>query len=299
MKKIKGVCWACMAVGILTACNGDKNKYDASGTFEATEVIVSSEANGKLLQFDITEGQVLDSGMLVGYVDTVQLHLKKLQLQMSGRSVNSRLSDISKQIAATKQQIATQTRERLRCENLLKNNAANQKQLDDINAQIALLEKQLAAQLSTLENNNRGITEDSRAMDIQVAQLDDQLQKSKITSPIKGTVLKKYTERGELSTPGRALFKIADIDHMYLRAFLTSDQLSQVQIGQPVIVIADYGDDKQKEYPAIITWISDKSEFTPKGVQTKDERANLVYAVKAAVKNDGYIKIGMYGHIKL
>lgn len=282
---------------IVSGCRNG-NDYDASGTFEATEVVVSSEATGKLLQFDVTEGQLLKAGEQVGFADTVQLWLKKRQLQTNVKAVNSRYMDITKQIAATKQQIATQQRERQRYESLLKDNAANQKQLDDINAQIALLEKELSAQLSTLERNNAGVTEESSAADIQVAQLDDQLRKSYISSPIGGTVLAKYMERGELAVPGKALFKVADVENMFLRAYVTSDQLSQMKIGQEVQVFADYGGNNRKEYPGRITWISDKSEFTPKNIQTKDERANLVYAVKVAVKNDGFLKIGMYGEMK-
>lgn len=282
---------------IVSGCRNG-NDYDASGTFEATEVVVSSEATGKLLQFDVTEGQLLKAGEQVGFADTVQLWLKKRQLQTNVKAVNSRYMDITKQIAATKQQIATQQRERQRYESLLKDNAANQKQLDDINAQIALLEKELSAQLSTLERNNAGVTEESSAADIQVAQLDDQLRKSYISSPIGGRVLAKYMERGELAVPGKALFKVADVENMFLRAYVTSDQLSQMKIGQEVQVFADYGGNNRKEYPGRITWISDKSEFTPKNIQTKDERANLVYAVKVAVKNDGFLKIGMYGEMK-
>ena len=195
------------------------------------------------------------------------------------------------------EQIATQKREKNRCENLLKSNAANQKQLDDINSQITVLEKQLAAQISTLENTNNSINNESSAITIQIAQLKDQLTKCHIFSPIEGTVLAKYAEPGELATTGRALFKIADIDHLFLRAYLTSDQLSSIKIGQQVTVTADFGSKQQHNYQGIVSWISSKAEFTPKGIQTQDERANLVYAVKIAVMNDGYIKIGMYGEI--
>lgn len=283
---------------LVLSCKGTGDN-DASGTFEATEVVVSSEVNGRLLQFDVTEGQLLKAGETVGLADTVQLWLKKLQLRASGKAVNSRRMDIAKQVAATRQQIATQEKERQRFENLLKDNAANRKQLDDINAQIALLQKQLAAQLSTLESGNAGVTEESSAIDIQVAQLDDQLRKSYLSSPIDGTVLAKYTEMGELAVPGKALFKVADVENMFLRAYITSGQLEGVKVGQEVQVFADYGGDKRKEYPGRITWISDKSEFTPKNIQTKDERANLVYAVKVAVKNDGFLKIGMYGELRI
>ncbi|HMM02624.1 MULTISPECIES: HlyD family efflux transporter periplasmic adaptor subunit [unclassified Dysgonomonas] len=298
MNTIKNILFLCFAI-LLSACDRGKGDYDASGVFETTEVIVSAEANGKIMQFDIEEGQLLDAGREIGYIDTVQLYLKKMQLQANMKSVKTRYTDVPRQIAATKQQIATQRNELKRFENLVKSNAANQKQVDDINAQILVLERQLAAQTETLENSNRGVSEESTGLDIQVAQLNDQLQKSIITSPIRGTVLSKYAEQGELATQGRALFKIADMDNMFLRAYITSGQLTEVKIGQQVRVFADFGEKDIKEYAGTITWISDKSEFTPKTIQTRDERANLVYAVKIAVKNDGYLKKGMYGELKL
>lgn len=298
MNTIKNILFLCFAI-LLSACGRGKGDYDASGVFETTEVIVSAEANGKIMQFDIEEGQLLDAGREIGYIDTVQLYLKKMQLQANMKSVKTRYTDVPRQIAATKQQIATQRNELRRFENLVKSNAANQKQVDDINAQILVLERQLAAQTETLENSNRGVSEESTGLDIQVTQLNDQLQKSIITSPIRGTVLSKYAEQGELATQGRALFKIADMDNMFLRAYITSGQLTEVKIGQQVRVFADFGEKDIKEYAGTITWISDKSEFTPKTIQTRDERANLVYAVKIAVKNDGYLKKGMYGELKL
>ena len=298
MNTIKNILFLCFAI-LLSACDRGKGDYDASGVFETTEVIVSAEANGKIMQFDIEEGQLLDAGREIGYIDTVQLYLKKMQLQANMKSVKTRCTDVPRQIAATKQQIATQRNELRRFENLVKSNAANQKQVDDINAQILVLERQLAAQTETLENSNRGVSEESTGLDIQVAQLNDQLQKSIITSPIRGTVLSKYAEQGELATQGRALFKIADMDNMFLRAYITSGQLTEVKIGQQVRIFADFGEKDIKEYAGTITWISDKSEFTPKTIQTRDERANLVYAVKIAVKNDGYLKKGMYGELKL
>ncbi len=298
MNTIKNILYFSFVI-LLSACGRGNGDYDASGVFEATEVIVSAETNGKIMQFDITEGQLLDAGREIGYIDTVQLYLKKMQLLANMKSVKTRYTDVPRQIAATKQQIATQRNELKRFENLVKSNAANQKQVDDINAQILVLERQLAAQTETLENSNRGVSEESTGLDIQVAQLNDQLQKSIITSPIKGTVLSKYAEQGELATQGRVLFKIADMDNMFLRAYITSGQLTEVKIGQQVRVFADFGEKDKKEYAGTITWISDKSEFTPKTIQTRDERANLVYAVKIAVKNDGYLKKGMYGELEL
>lgn len=283
---------------ILTACGNGKSDYDASGTFEATEVIVSSEANGKIMQFNVEEGQLLEADKEVGCIDTLQLYLKKMQLLASGKAVANKSMDINKQIAATKEQISKAEYEKKRNENLLKENAATQKQIDDINSQIAVLKKQLEAQVSTLQRGNASVTEESSAYEIQVAQLDDQLRKCHITSPINGTVLAKYAEKGELATQGKPLFKVADVQKMFLRAYITADQLTQLKLGDKVKVFSDLGDNDRREYEGVITWISDKSEFTPKTIQTRDERANLVYAMKIAVKNDGYLKIGMYGEME-
>ena len=292
-----------LAIGLgmllLSSCGSNKNNYDATGTFEATEVTVSAEASGKILRFDVEEGSVLRAGAQVGIIDTVQLSLMKRQQEANMKSVKSQVPDFDKQVAAIKQQIATAEREKRRIENLLKAGAANEKQLDDINAEIALYNRQLTAQMSSLNISTRSLTEQSSALDIQVAQLLDQLMKCNITAPISGTVLAKYMEAGELASTGKPLFKIADTENLFLRAYITSEQLSQVKTGDKVTVIADYGADKRTEYPGVITWISDRSEFTPKTILTKDERANLVYAMKIAVKNDGYLKIGMYGGIKL
>lgn len=288
-----------LGVLLLSACGASHNNYDATGTFEATEVTVSAEAAGKILRFDVEEGSTLRAGAQVGIIDTVQLSLMKRQQEVNMQSVKSQVPEFDKQVAAIKQQIATAEREKRRIENLLKAGAANEKQLDDINAEIALYNKQLAAQISSLNISTRSLTEQSSALDIHVAQLLDQLMKCYITAPISGTVLAKYMEAGELAIVGKPLFKIADTENLFLRAYVTSEQLSQVKVGDKVTVIADYGVDKRTEYPGVITWISDRSEFTPKTILTKDERANLVYAIKIAVKNDGYLKIGMYGGVKL
>lgn len=298
MKTIKNIVYASIML-LLTACGKGNGDYDASGVFETTEVIVSAEANGKIMQLNFIEGQQVEQGKPLGYIDTVQLYLKKMQLLTNTSAIKSGRVDIPRQIAAIKQQIATQKNEQKRFTNLVKANAANQKQLDDINAQILVLERQLTAQTELLENSNKNISEQSSGLGVQVAQINDQIQKSIISSPINGTILSKYAEQGELATQGRALFKVADIEHMFLRAYITASQLTQVKIGQVVKVYADFGEKEMKEYSGTITWISDKSEFTPKTIQTRDERANLVYAVKVAVKNDGYLKYGMYGELKL
>ena len=231
-------------------------------------------------------------------MDTVQLYLKKLQLEASIKSVKEQRPDILKQVAATKEQISAAGRERNRVANLLKVGAANQKQLDDAEDQLEVLRKQLVAQNSTLSNSHQSLTWQSSSVGIQVAQVEDQLKKCHITSPITGTALAKYAEAGELTAMGTPLFKVADTEQMYLRAYITSEQLSQVKLGQKVTVFSDYGTDEHKQYPGVVTWISDTSEFTPKTILTKNERANLVYAVKIAVHNDGLLKIGMYGGVE-
>ncbi len=281
----------------LTACNGGKNDFDATGVFEATEVLVSSEANGRIMELALTEGDRLEAGATVGYVDSIQLYLKKMQLQSSLRSVDIRKPDIRKQIAALEQQIATARTEQQRMENLVRANAGNQKQVDDIVNNIKYLQKQLDAQYSSLNKTTGGADADAQGIEYQIMQLDDQLAKCRITTPQSGTVLVKYAEPGEVTAAGKPLYKIADVDVLFLRAYITVDQLSQLKLGQSVRIFADYGTDR-REYPGTISWISDKSEFTPKGIQTKDERANLVYAVKIAVRNDGYLKIGQYGETK-
>jgi len=280
------------------SCGKSKDNYDAEGTFETTEVIVSAEATGKILSFNIEEGQVLKVNDEIGAIDSIQLYLRKKQLMTNDNSMQVRRPDVQKQIAAIEQQIVTAKTERNRVINLLKANAANQKQLDDANAQIAFLEKELVAQKTTLVTTNQGISDDSKGVKLQVAQIEDQLRKCKITSPISGTVLVKYAEMGEVAAPGKALFKIADTNNMILRAYVTNNQLTQLKISQKVKVFADSGEDKSREYTGTISWISSNAEFTPKTIQTRDERANLVYAIKINMKNDGYLKIGMYGNVK-
>jgi HlyD family secretion protein len=297
MKRLQNILIGFGFTVLLVSCNGNKNNFDASGVFEATEVIVSSESSGKIYDFSVQEGQEIKAGEMVGFIDTVQLHLRKMQLIANVKAVKSKRPDINTQIAAISEQISAASVEKNRIESLLKANAATRKQLDDINAQIAVLNKQLEAQKSTLSITNKGINEESSVLEIQIAQVEDLLQKCRIINPINGTVLAKYAQQGEITASGKALYKIADTKNMILRAYITSGQLTQLKLGQKVKVMADYGDKGYKEYEGTISWISSKSEFTPKTIQTRDERANLVYAVKVAVPNDGYIKIGMYGGI--
>lgn len=287
------------ALTLLLASCGNKNDFDATGTFEATEVVVSAESTGRILYFDIEEGDTLSAGRQVGAIDTVQLYLQKLQLERQRASIHSNRPDIAKQASALRSQIEQQEKERSRVENLLNDGAATAKQLDDINASIRVLNGQLDALLSNLENSTSSIDQNASAVDLQIAQIEDRLAKCRIVSPIDGVVLVKYSEAGELAAAGRPLMKVADMDRLYLRAYFTSAQLADVKVGQEVTVVADYGDDKQHEYSGRITWIASESEFTPKTIQTRDTRANLVYAVKIAVENDGLLKIGLYGEVRL
>ncbi|MBS7292951.1 MAG: HlyD family efflux transporter periplasmic adaptor subunit [Candidatus Cryptobacteroides sp.] len=287
-----------LLVLLAASCVEGNKAYDASGVFESTEVTVSAEGNGKILSLDIQEGDRLEAGQIVGCIDTVQLHLSEVQLEASRRAVGSGWLDISRQIAALESQIGKQRQELDRFTKLEKAGASNRKQVEDIQAQIETLERQLAAQEESLNSSNRNVSGQADALEAQIEQIRDRIRKCVITSPVAGTVLAKYSEAGEFAALGRALFKVADIDNIRLRAYITADQLTTLKLGQQVRVFADQGSSGRKEYAGTLIWISDKAEFTPKTIQTRDERANLVYAVKIAVENDGLIKLGMYGDIK-
>lgn len=295
MKRI----WCYGLLSLLAVGCGNRDDFDATGTFEATEVTVSAEANGRILCFDVEEGDSVEAAVPVGAIDTVQLYLQKLQLERQVASARSNRPDVRKQATALREQIAQQQTERRRVENLLKDGAATTKQLDDIDAQLKILQGQLDALLSTLHNNLASIDENSSAIELQIAQIEDRLSKCRIVSPVGGTVLAKYAEAGELAAVGRPLMKVADLGQVYLRAYFTSEQLSSLRLGQQVTVTADFGGDVRIDYPGRITWIASESEFTPKSIQTRNSRANLVYAVKIAVKNDGRLKLGLYGEVKL
>ncbi len=295
MKKILFILFALA----LVACSSDKKDYDATGIFEATEVTVSAEQSGRLLYFDIHEGDSLELYQQVGLIDTVQLALRAAQLGATKESYASQRPDIMKQLAATRQELAKAEEEVARYTALVAENAANKKQLEDAESQVRVLKKQLDAQQSSLDNNTSSLNNQMTATDIQRAEVLDQLAKCHITAPIAGVVLNKYAEEGEYAAPGTPLFEMADISNMFLRAYITTDQLQSVKLGQHVTVLADYGGGNRREYDGVVTWISDRSEFTPKTILTDDERADLVYATKIAVKNDGFIKIGMYGEMRL
>ena len=283
---------------VLTACNSGDKEYDATGTFEATETTVAAEQAGTLLTFSLEEGDNIEAGTEVGLIDTTQLWLKISQTEASKAVYQSQKPDQEKQIAATRQQLAKARTEQQRYKELVADGAAPSKMLDDASSQVQVLQRQLDAQVSALQTSTNALSRQMDAADVQVRQLRDQLLKCHIKSPASGTVLEKYVERGEYVTPGKPLFKIGDVRHMYLRAYITSAQLKNVKTGQKVKVFADYGGGQKKEYAGTVTWISSRSEFTPKTILNDDERADLVYAVKIAVRNDGYVKIGMYGEVR-
>ena len=283
---------------VLASCQNTE-KYDATGIFEANTVTVSSETSGKLVSFAIDEGDSLIAGRQVGLVDTTLLALQRKQLHSQQLATEKSSPDIAAQAAALRSQIAHQQNECDRIARLLANGAATQKQSDDANAGLKTLRGQLEGLLSTLDKNRGSITESASALQYQKEQIEEQMRKSRITAPITGTVLQKYAEQGEYATPGRPLFKMANLDDIYLRSYFTASQLAHIRIGQEVTVIADFGGDEQYEYSGRITWLAQESEFTPKSIQTRDSRANLVYAVKIAVKNDGRLKLGQYGEVRL
>lgn len=280
------------------ACQNEERTYDASGVFETTEVIVSARTAGELVSFSANEGDSVKQGQLLGCVDTLQLVLQRKQLMASLSATDSRKLSENRQLASLREQIAVQESERRRYEQLVHDNAAPQKTLDDINHQIGVLQRNLDALAEQVSSSNSSLEGQSASIMAQIEQIDDRLRLSQVTAPISGIVLEKYAEQGEFAATGRALLKLSNITDMKLRAYLTADQMNGIRLGQKVKVYADSGKDGRKEYAGIITWISDKAEFTPKTIQTRDERANLVYAVKISVHNDGLIKRGMYGEVR-
>lgn len=298
MKTYISIAAVILVLSMLTGCKDKSNTYDASGMFEATEVIVSAQANGEIMKLDIAEGMKVESGTQLGYIDTTQLHLKKMQIKSSINAAGSRQVNVARQIAALQEQINTQKREQKRFSQLVARKAANQKQLDDINSSLAMLEKQLAAQTETFNNSNNSLDNEQQSLVAQLDQIEDQIQKAIIKSPVDGTVMTKYAETGEVTAIGKPLFKVADLTNIFIRIYVTAPQLTLLKLNQPVKVFADKGASDRQEYEGHIIWISDDAEFTPKTVQTREERANLVYAVKVAVSNDGFIKLGMYGDVE-
>lgn len=285
-------------INVFNSCSDKKNEFDAVGVFESDEIIISSEAVGILREFKIDEGLEIDSGKYIGFIDTMQLHLKIKQLEAQIKAINSKKPDIIKQLASLEEQLSFLKREKIRLQNLFDAGAATQKQIDDISSNIEVLKKQIEANKSNLEITSSSIDLETAPLDIQIKQLSDQISKSVIINPIKGTVLTKFANENELATIGKPLYKIVDLSLIILRAYITGEQLDKIRLNQKVKVFVDKNIENYRVYDGIIEWISSKAEFTPKTIQTKDERANLVYAIKIRVKNDGFIKIGMYGEVK-
>ena len=282
---------------LLFSCKSKDNNYDASGYFEAVETIVSAQANGQILSLNVDEGQELAAGQQVGQIDSTQIYLTLQQVQSQRGAVLSRKPDIGSQTAVLKEQITTAKRELARVERLAAGNAATQKQMDDARSAVAVLQKQLDAQQTSLSNASSSINKEGNPLEVQMSLLKDQLEKCRIINPVTGTVLVKYAEPTEMTAIGRPLYKIADLSTLQLRAYITGKQLGSLKLGQKVKVTTDLGKEKPAEYEGTVNWISNKAEFTPKTIQTHEERSNEVFAIKVAVKNDGFLKIGMYGEI--
>ena len=303
MRDMRHTYFAFLYFGILTlfffsSCKEKEKEYDATGTFEATETTVFAEQSGALLTFCVNEGENIEANMEVGLIDTTQTWLKIQQLHATKEVYRSQKPDMERQIAATRQQLVKARQDEQRYRELVADGAAPSKMLDDASSQVKVLQRQLDAQISSLSISSRALDKQTAAAEVQVSQLRDQLRKCHIITPTKGTVLEKYVELGEFVSIGKPLFKMADTENMYMRAYVTSAQLQNIKIGQQVKVFADYGNNQRKEYQGTISWISSRSEFTPKTILTDDERADLVYAIKVAIKNDGFVKIGMYGQVK-
>jgi HlyD family secretion protein len=309
--KFSNLFFATASLLLLASCKTGDNQFDAQGTFEADEVLVSAEIPGKLTTFTIQEGDTLPAGATVGQVDALNLSLQKEQVQASIAALHQKTADEQPQLQLLKDQLALQEvqlqnlqKEKARIERLLKMDAATGKQLDDISFQLDALQKQMmvtkqqvAVQVNNIRTQNRSILSEADPLKIRAEQIDDQIKRASIINPIQGTVLTKYAEQGEITSMGKALYKIADLSTLTLRAYITGNQLPAIKLGQKVTVYTDNGKDGYDQHSGTITWIADKAEFTPKTIQTKEERANLVYAVKIKVKNNGYLKLGMYGEI--
>lgn len=288
MKISKNILRILIAIITLISCNNSNEKADGYGNFEATEITISAENNGKLMQFSIEEGQTIKSNTIVGYIDTIPIHLKKQQLVVSKNVIADKSKGVLSQISVLKAQLKTAEISKNRIKNLLKENAGTQKQLDDINGKIDVIKQQIRS----IQIQNSSVINELYSLDIQIQQLEDQLQKSIIKNPINGTVLTKYTEPNEITSFGKPLYKIANLTTLKLRVYVSETQLSNLKIGEEVTVKID-SDETMKNYSGTISWIASEAEFTPKIIQTKEERVNLVYAVKIDVKNNGSLKIGM------
>lgn len=288
---------AVMLLPSMSSCRRKKKHADAYGVFEATEIIVSSESNGKLLSFDVKEGDTYEKGEEIGLIDTTQLYLQMMQLDASMKAAMTRRPDIPSQIQTLQDKLITLEKEKARVANLVAANAAGSKQLDDIEAEITMTKSQLEATKSMLGTQDRAVLGEIEAMRFQRLQAETAIASCHIKAPITGTVLKKYIEPNELAFQGKPLFKMADLTNMFIKVYITEDMLSDVKLNQDAVIRIDSQKDKVKKFDGKVSWISPKAEFTPKMIQTKNERVNLVYAVKIAFINDGSAKIGMPGDV--
>lgn len=309
---MRQISYSIAMIALLLACNRSEEEFDASGSFEADEVIVSSEAAGKIEFLELEEGTTIKQNTVVGIIDAENIQLQKEQVEASIAALKEKTVDVIPQVKMLQDQISVQQsqldnllHEKTRIENLIKADAATGKQLDDIKAQIDVVRRQMVVtrrqidvQRTNSNTQNRSILSEQEPLEKRVEQLNEQISDANIINPINGTVIAKYAEEGEMTNVGKALYKIADLSTMTLRAYITGNQFSQIKLGQQVKVLVDKGEDEYRTYPGTVTWISDKAEFTPKTIQTKEERANLVYAIKVKVKNDGFLKIGMYGDVQ-
>lgn len=283
---------------MLNACGNKEKEFDATGVFEATETTVSAQQSGVLIRFDVNEGDRFAPNTEVGLIDTTQLWLKLQQTSATRNVYQSQKPELEKQIAATRQQLAKARQDQQRYSELVADGAVPRKMLDDADNQVEVLQRQVDALISSLTVSTKALDSQMEVADVQADQLRDQLQKCHICTPTAGTVLEKYVERGEFVATGKPLFKIADTEQLFIRAYVTSAQLKEIKVGQPATVYADFGNVQKQAYAGKVSWISSRSEFTPKTILTDDERADLVYALKVAIQNDGYVKIGMYGEVK-
>lgn len=299
-------------VGIITSCTNNQKEYDATGTFEATEVTIAAKSSGELKTFALNEGENLNANQVVGNIDSYELQQKQdeltavlQQLDATEASTSSRQLNLKEQLASLSQQITHEQQEQKRFAELVKDGAVPRKQLDDINNQIQVLQKQYEATRNQIQSNNSSLEKQISAIQAQKQgvmaqkrQIEEKINSTQVLSPLQGTVLEKYVEQGEFVSVGKPLFKVADTNKMFMRAYITLEQLKSIRLGQKVTVFADYGSGQKKQYNGVVTWISSRSEFTPKTILTDDERADLVYAIKIQFQNDGYAKIGMYGEVK-
>ena len=297
MNSVKSTLWLAACAAACISC-GKNIEFDACGQIDATQVTVSAESSGKLLSLNLEDGDILHRGQMLGAIDSVQTYLQTRELQERIEGARARLIDIPSQLAPQKNQLASLEKDLARFKSLLAREAATAKQVDDIESQIDILKAQIAAQQQSWERSNSSVESEIATYRVQLAQREDQLAKCRIVCPGDGVVLTKYAEAGESVNAGKALFKYADLSKVYVRAYFTTEQLAGIRLGDKLSVIPDDGSARPKEYEGTVSWISDQAEFTPKNIQTRDERADLVYAVKLSVPNDGSLRLGMYAYVR-